>query len=71
MLCDFGLTKMVEDVPGGLTTRSSPDPAGRFTAPEIIFGASRSLASDIWAWGCLLLVVSPPETLSNPVLTIS
>lgn len=61
MLCDFGLARILEDIPSGLTTTSAPGCTLRYAAPELIVGGEgsiHSLASDVWAWGCLSLVVS-------------
>ncbi|KAG8899005.1 hypothetical protein FRC01_010702, partial [Tulasnella sp. 417] len=59
MLADFGLSRVLEDAPTGLTTTESLKGTLRFYSPELIKGtdASHSLASDIWAWGCLVLEV--------------
>lgn len=63
-LCDFGLSKVLEDVPSGLTTTKTSNYTLRYAAPEVNNGAPHSLASDVWAWGCLLLFVRmPPSTL--------
>lgn len=61
MLCDFGLAKVIEDVPSGLTTTSTPSCSVRYAAPELIVGdgSPHTLQSDVWAWGCVLLVVGP------------
>lgn len=60
VLCDFGLAKILEDVPSGLTTTSTSACTLRYAAPELIQGdgSPRTLASDVWAWACLLLGVS-------------
>lgn len=59
MLCDFGLARILEDVPSGLTTTSARGCTFRYAAPELVLGDGlHSLAGDVWAWGCLLLVVS-------------
>lgn len=60
MLCDFGLSKVLEETPSGLTTTTNPTYTLRYAAPELILGdgVTRNLASDVWAWGCLVWVVS-------------
>lgn len=60
MLCDFGLAKIVEDVPSGLTTSSLPLGTPAYMSPELlnVLDASHTANSDVWSWGCLLLVVS-------------
>lgn len=59
-LCDFGLAKILEDVPSGLTTTSTSCCSVRYAAPELLHDdSSHGLESDMWAWGCLVLVVSP------------
>lgn len=67
-LCDFGLAKILDDVPSGLTTTRASSYTIRYAAPEIIMGESlHTIASDMWAWGCLVLFVGqtylifPPE----------
>lgn len=60
LLCDFGLAKIEEADPSGFTT-SSWNRAGspRYMSPELCETPSRTEASDMWAWGCILLEVSP------------
>lgn len=64
MLCDFGLAEVLEsadDGPSGLTTSRSIRGSTRYMAPELILAMdgvpSRTLESDVWAWGCLLFEV--------------
>ncbi|KAG8897969.1 hypothetical protein FRB99_007743 [Tulasnella sp. 403] len=72
MLCDFGLARTTEAFSTGLTTANF-DSAGsrRYQSPELILGevSRRSLESDVWAWGCLLLEIftghSPYHTIAN------
>lgn len=58
-LCDFGLSKVLEDVPSGLTTTKTANYTLRYAAPELVSseGSSHTLATDVWAWGSLVLVV--------------
>lgn len=60
ILSDFGLARILEDDGSGLTTSSVPDCTLWYTAPELVAGDGlvHSRASDVWAWDCLLLVVS-------------
>lgn len=58
-LCDFGLAKILEAVPSGLTTSDTISRSLRYAAPELLNNnkPAHTLPSDAWAWGCLLLVV--------------
>lgn len=60
MLCDFGLAKVLDDCPSGLTTAADTKYTPRYAAPELFAneGALRTPASDVWAWGCLAFGVS-------------
>lgn len=60
MLCDFGLARIQTEDPSGLTTTASPKYTTRYASPELVMesGARITLASDVWAWGCLFLDVS-------------
>lgn len=59
VLCDFGLSTILQDEPSGLTTTKSIKGSTRYMSPELLDeDASLSLMSDIWAWGCLLFEVS-------------
>lgn len=57
MLCDFGLARIDEEGPSGLTTSDSTKYTPRYASPELLMVtmARHTLKSDIWAWGCLLL----------------
>lgn len=60
ILMDFGLSKAMEGTPSGLTTTSfGLRGSTRYMSPELVSedDARRTLASDVWAWGCLLLEV--------------
>ncbi|KAG8900065.1 hypothetical protein FRB99_006275, partial [Tulasnella sp. 403] len=60
MLCDFGLANAVGATATGYTT-SGFKRAGtlRYQSPELLLpDAVRSLESDVWAWGCLVLKMS-------------
>lgn len=51
---------MAIDAPSGLTITRTTAWTTRYAAPELIKGdaPTHTLASDVWAWACLLLVVS-------------
>lgn len=59
MLCDFGLAKVVSEDPTGLTTSEIAKGTLRYASPEIVIqkNIKSPLKSDVWAWGCLVLVV--------------
>ncbi|KAG9025174.1 hypothetical protein FRB95_010483 [Tulasnella sp. JGI-2019a] len=59
MLCDFGLATILGDDSTGLTTSDGIAFKGsvRFSSPEVLDGEGKSLSSDIWSWGCLLLQI--------------
>lgn len=58
LLCDFGLAKIKQADPSGLTT-STFDQKGspRYMSPELCNGQNRRSQSDMWAWACVLLEV--------------
>lgn len=58
-LCDFGLTTVIEfaDAASGNTTTISSGESVRWCSPEVLEGSRKTLESDIWAWGCLVLEV--------------
>lgn len=58
-LCDFGLAKVLDAEPTGLTTTKTTSWSLRYAAPELIRNdqSSHTLESDVWAWACLLFVV--------------
>lgn len=60
MLCDFGVSRLEEEVPSGLTTKRGGEGTTRYMSPELVStdGARHTLQSDVWAWGALFLVVS-------------
>lgn len=59
MLCDFGLAKVINERPTGLTTTRSLKGSVRYLSPELLLADDpvHTLASDMWSWGCLLLEV--------------
>lgn len=59
MLCDFGLARLEEDVPSGLTTARGKEGSTCYLSPELVRDtASRTAKSDVWARGCLFMEVS-------------
>ncbi|KAG8949524.1 Glycosyltransferase Family 90 domain containing protein [Tulasnella sp. 424] len=58
VLCDFGLSQMVQEDDCGLTTSKGFKGSTRYLSPELVKDEGpRTLASDVWAWGCLLLEI--------------
>lgn len=57
MLCDFGLSKALDDTPSGLTT-TKVNFTIRYASPELLLHTTQSISNDTWAWGCFLLEVS-------------
>ncbi|KAG8985583.1 hypothetical protein FRB90_004615 [Tulasnella sp. 427] len=53
ILCDFGLSKALSDVPSGLTTTRTVKGTLRYLSPEVLNDEKLSVLSDMWAWGCL------------------
>lgn len=72
LLSDFGLA-MVLEVTSGLTTSTfCHRHTVMYASPELIFKAhSRSLASDVWAFGCLILEVQVGLAPLNLVTDVS
>jgi len=58
-LCDFGLAKIAENSPSGLTTSSfAGKGTPRYLSPELLCDVPlRCASSDVWAWGCLFLEI--------------
>ncbi|KAG8925020.1 hypothetical protein FRC01_010779 [Tulasnella sp. 417] len=56
VLCDFGLARLADGQPSGLTTTKTIKGSTRYMSPELLDeGAVHTLHSDIWAYGCLVL----------------
>lgn len=70
-LCDFGLAKVLENVPTGLTTTTPPACTLRYAAPELVKAEAllHTLKSDVWAWGGLVLAVSLVLPFSFSIMT--
>lgn len=62
LLCDFGLSQIVEADSAGLTTSSFHGKGSpRYMSPELLEeGARRGPESDVWAWGCVVLEARVP-----------
>lgn len=60
VLSDFCFAKVLEDAPGGLKNTVASSESLRYSAPELSAQeyTVHTPATDIWSWGCLLLVVS-------------
>ncbi|KAG8989973.1 hypothetical protein FRB94_013836 [Tulasnella sp. JGI-2019a] len=70
ILCDFGLAVAADEVQSGLTTSRGFKGSIRYCSPELVMEeeARRSPASDMWAWGCLVLEImkeTVPYTRQN------
>ncbi|KIO24172.1 hypothetical protein M407DRAFT_53886, partial [Tulasnella calospora MUT 4182] len=58
VLCDFGLARLADGQPSGLTTTKTIKGSTRYMSPELLEeNAVHTLSSDIWAYGCLVLKV--------------
>ncbi|KAG8894521.1 hypothetical protein FRB99_001202, partial [Tulasnella sp. 403] len=71
MICDFGLSKLLQDIPSGFTTSNGQKGTTRWMAPEQ-FGekAVYTTQSDIYAFGCLIigtLLASAVRQFTEPV----
>ncbi|KAG8949533.1 hypothetical protein FRC04_008466 [Tulasnella sp. 424] len=62
MLADFGLPRALEANSTGLTTSKTIKGSLRYMSPELLMqNASHTLASDVWAFGCVALEVEYPS----------
>lgn len=57
MLCDFGLSKLMEDAPSGFTTSFATGGTLRWIAPELLNGEVCSTKSDVYSFACLALEI--------------
>ncbi|KAG8952962.1 hypothetical protein FRC04_003414 [Tulasnella sp. 424] len=58
VICDFGLSKAVREGCSGLTTSRTLKGSLRHLSPELLDeDPVHTLASDVWAWGCLALEI--------------
>ncbi|KAG8923086.1 hypothetical protein FRC02_011421 [Tulasnella sp. 418] len=59
-LCDFGLSQFLDEalrISGYTTTNANTGGTIRFMSPEVLEDRPKSVASDIWAMGCLVLQI--------------
>ncbi|KAG8942684.1 hypothetical protein FRC03_002934, partial [Tulasnella sp. 419] len=60
-LCDFGMSKFIDDAQyiTGFTTTNANIGGGttRFLSPELLNDEPKSIKSDMWAFGCLLVQI--------------
>ncbi|KAG8918892.1 hypothetical protein FRC01_001594, partial [Tulasnella sp. 417] len=54
-LCDFGLAIAVQEARTGVTTSHGFTGSVRWCSPEVIEDTKKTIESDIWSWGCLVL----------------
>ncbi|KAG8892457.1 hypothetical protein FRB99_002696, partial [Tulasnella sp. 403] len=54
-LCDFGLSKVLDNAPSGLTSSGLGAGTLRWMAPELLNGQKPTTQSDIYSFGCLVL----------------
>ncbi|KAG9034282.1 hypothetical protein FRB95_013440 [Tulasnella sp. JGI-2019a] len=59
VLCDFGLAVAADEVQTGLNTSKGLKGTMRYCSPELVMQEEslRTVSSDIWAWGCLLVEI--------------
>lgn len=64
MWCDFGLARVMDNQPSGLTTTTTVKGTTRYLSPELLLddNAEKTLQSDVWAWGCAVYEVSDALT---------
>lgn len=56
-------------MPSGLVTTKTTSYTLRYASPELVRGETlHTLASDVWAWGCLLFFVSLPNVCTSQCL---
>lgn len=59
MLTDFGVTRILQEVPTGLTTGQMHQGTIAYLCPEAVLTENSGwvLSRDVWAWGCVCLFV--------------
>ncbi|KAG8894129.1 hypothetical protein FRC00_009477, partial [Tulasnella sp. 408] len=63
VICDFGLSRAVQEEYTGLTTSRTLKGSLRHLSPELLDeDPVHTLASDVWAWGCLALEIMTDYT---------
>lgn len=63
LLCDFGMARVLQDVASGYTTATVVPGTRGFQAPGVLTGGAATTASDVYAFGCVILSVS--ESIGN------
>lgn len=60
ILSDFGVSRVLDEIPSGLSTSNFIGGTLRYCCPELVKDSEdkKSLPNDIWAWGCTVLEVS-------------
>lgn len=67
MLCDFGISKLLQEGPSGFTTTATPKGTPRFMAKELLEGTSgTTIRSDVYAFGGLVLRECAPSRRLGP-----
>ncbi|KAG9012228.1 hypothetical protein FRB90_006774 [Tulasnella sp. 427] len=57
-ICDFGISKLMQENPSGFTTTASVKGTLRYSSPEMLdLDGQSTTASDVWAFGMLVLHV--------------
>ncbi|KAG8932401.1 hypothetical protein FRC02_001199 [Tulasnella sp. 418] len=59
-LCDIGMSKFIDDaqhITGFTTTNANIGRTPRFLSPELLNDEPKTVKSDIWAFGCLLIQI--------------
>lgn len=66
-LCDFGLATAVQEARTGVTTSHGFTGSIRWCSPEVMNDMKKTVESDMWSWGCLVLEVCPWITVTLKV----
>lgn len=67
-ICDFGISKLMQENPSGLTTTASIKGTLRYSSPDMLdLDGKSTTASDVWAFGMLILHVM---TKKLPYVTV-
>ncbi|KAG8954303.1 hypothetical protein FRC03_011543 [Tulasnella sp. 419] len=64
-LCDFGLSQFVEDtdqIHGFTTTNAYTGGTDLYLSPELVNGEGKTTMSDMWALGCLIVLILTDHT---------